>query len=233
MESENKFPDSLSETAAFKGLGEAERAQIYNYGERRIHKPEAVLFREGEPALRLYLVVEGGLKLTKLHEEGKETVVRYIRPGDFTAAAAVFSEKKYPATAKAVSSTEVVSWDQPAMWRILNDYPRFTVNLLQVAVERLDEIQNRLLELQVEKVEQRLARALLRLMEQSGKRTDEGILINFRLTRQELADYTGTTLYTVSRTLSGWEKKGWISSGREKIVVTDPHALVAFSEAGS
>jgi len=82
----------------------------------------------------------------------------------------------------------------------------------------------------VERVEQRLARALLRFMNQAGRKTTEGILIDFRLSRQDLADYTGTTLYTVSRTLSSWEKQGWIASGRERIVVIDPHALMLFAE---
>jgi CRP-like cAMP-binding protein len=87
-------------------------------------------------------------------------------------------------------------------------YPQIAINLLGTVVERLDDIQNRYLELQTERVEQRIARSLLRIMKQSGRRTEEGILIDFRLSRQELADYTGTTLYTVSRTLSSWEKRG-------------------------
>ncbi|MFP3928299.1 MAG: Crp/Fnr family transcriptional regulator, partial [Desulfobacteraceae bacterium] len=84
----------------------------------------------------------------------------------------------------------------------------------------------------VERVERRIARALLRIMRQSGRKSERGILIDFRLSRQDLADYTGTTLYTVSRTLSIWEKKGWVESGRQRIVVTDPHALVDFAEEG-
>jgi CRP-like cAMP-binding protein len=68
-------------------------------------------------------------------------------------------------------------------------------------------------------------------MKQSGRKTDEGILIDFRLSRQDLADYTGTTLYTVSRTLSSWAKKGWVRSGRDRILITDPHALVTLVES--
>ena len=84
--------------------------------------------------------------------------------------------------------------------------------------------------MQTERVEQRIARSLLRIMKQSGRKTEEGILIDFRLSRQDLADYTGTTMYTVSRTLSSWEQRGWIVSGRERIVVANPHALVTFAE---
>ena len=69
-------------------------------------------------------------------------------------------------------------------------------------------------------------------MKQSGRKTEEGILIDFRLSRQNPADYTGTTLYTVSRTLSSWERKGWVGSGRERIIIVDPHALATYAETG-
>jgi CRP-like cAMP-binding protein len=67
-------------------------------------------------------------------------------------------------------------------------------------------------------------------MRWAGSKEKDGILIDIPVSRQNIADYTGTTLYTVSRTLSAWEKKGWVKSGREKIVITDPHALVTFAD---
>jgi CRP-like cAMP-binding protein len=118
------------------------------------------------------------------------------------------------------------------MLQAMHVYPALSINFLQVVIDRLDDIQSRYLELQTERVEQRVARALLRIMKQSGRRIDEGILIDFRLSRKDLSDYTGTTLYTVSRTLSSWEKRGWVRSGRERIIVVDPHALVSFAETG-
>ena len=66
----------------------------------------------------------------------------------------------------------------------------------------------------------------------AGHKTSAGIRIDFSISRQDLADYPGTTLYTVSRTLSAWQQNGWIKSGRQQIVVTDSHALVRFSETG-
>jgi CRP-like cAMP-binding protein len=149
-----------------------------------------------------------------------------------TAAASVFKGKNYPATAQAVGPSEAVGWDRETLLALMSTYPKIAINLLGVVVERLDDIQNRYFELQTERVEHRIARALLRIMKQSGRKTDEGILIDFRLSRQDMADYTGTTLYTVSRTLSSWEKKGWVRSGRERIIVVDPHALVSFAESG-
>ena len=192
-----------------------------------------VLFHQGSPARRCYLVRSGRLKLVKLHEQGKEAVFRYIGPGEITAAVAVFKEKEYPLTAVAIGENRVVGWDRTTLMALLREHPDLALHLLEVTVARLDEVQTRYLELNAEQVQQRLARALLRIMKHSGRRTPQGILIDFPLSRQELADYTGTTLFTVSRTLSAWEKNGWVASGRERITITDPHALVKFSETGA
>lgn len=224
--------DIFSRSDLFVGIEEDKRFDIFSSGERRVYKSGAALFLEGTPAVKSYLVLEGRFKLSKLHEDGKEAIVRYINPGEMTAAISVFNENNYPVTAQAVGISEVVGWNRITMLKLMAAYPQIAINLLGLVVTRLDDIQSRYLELQTERVEQRVARALLRIMKQSGRKIDEGILIDFRLSRQDLADYTGTTLYTVSRTLSIWEKKGWVRSGREQIIVADPHALVTFAENG-
>jgi len=81
-----------------------------------------------------------------------------------------------------------------------------------------------------ERVERRVARALLRLVHDSGRRVDGGVEITFPISRQDVAEMTGTTLYTVSRLMSAWEDQGIVRSGRQRIVLTKPHALVAIAE---
>ena len=224
--------DSLHQSNLFIGIGHLDRTAILNQGDRIHSRPGQILFSHGHPANRCLLVLKGRLKLTILHEQGKEAVIRYIGPGQLTAAVAVFKGKDYPVTAKSVGTTEVVAWSRPVMVKLMLAYPQLAINMLKVAIDRLDDVQTRYLEMSAEQVEQRIARAILRIMRDTGRKTGDGILIDFPISRQELADYTGTTLYTVSRTLSAWSRKGWIKSGREQITVTDPHALVAFSETG-
>jgi len=230
MTDRNPFPDAITQADVFSGLGEKEVSCIFGLGRRNFYGPGAVLFREGDPAVTCYLVLAGRLKLTKLHEEGKELLLRYISAGQLAAAIALFAGKNYPVTAQVVDRAEIISWDHETMMKLLMAHPRLAVNMLRAVIDRMEELQSRHLELHAERAEQRIARAILRIMHQSGRKTDEGILIDFRLSRRDLADYTGTTLYTVSRTLSSWEKQGWIASGRERIVVIDPHALMLFAE---
>ena len=213
------------------GMEPEKQAEIISLGKRKFYDNGETLFQEGTPANKCFLVLEGRLKLYKLHETGKEAIIRYINPNEMTAAIAVFKGRDYPVTAEAIGRTEVVSWNKSTMLGLIMENAPLAVNLLHAVIGRIDELQARYLELAADQVEYRIARSLLRIMRQSGTKTDEGILINFKLSRQELADYTGTTLYTVSRILSSWEKNGWIKSGRQRILITDPHALVSFSES--
>lgn len=212
------------------GLSKKQVDGIVQRGRVRDLKAGATLFRQGDPATHSFVVMKGRLKLSIIHELGKEILVRYIGPGELAAMITVLDGRNYPVSAQAVGATRVVVLEKQAMLAIMKEYPSVSINMIRNSLDRLEELQNRYLELYAEQVEQRIARSLLRIMKQSGRRSGDEIVIDFPLSRQELADYTGTTLYTVSRTLSAWEKKGWVKSGRQRISIANPHALVLFSE---
>ncbi len=222
--------DYVQEPNLFKGLSDSQLENIIGSGFHRNLKPKSVLFHQGDPANRIYMVKRGRLKLSMLNEQGGEVIIRFINSGETTAAVASLKDKDYPVTAETVGETEVTGWDKATILGLMSDYPAIAINLLNTVLERINEVQQRYLELSTERVEQRIARSLLRLMQSTGLKKPEGILINFPLSREDIAKLSGTTLYTVSRTLSKWGKIGWIKSGRERITITDPHALVLFSE---
>jgi CRP-like cAMP-binding protein len=94
----------------------------------------------------------------------------------------------------------------------------------------ISELQERQKALVTDRVEQRIARILLKLAAQSGRKIDEGVLIDLPLTRQDIAEMSGTTLFTVSRTLNEWEREGLLEIGRERVVIREPHGLVSISD---
>ena len=104
------------------------------------------------------------------------------------------------------------------------------INFVRFLTERLHDMQRRYEELATQQVEQRLARVLLRLVTRTGRRIEQGVLIDVRLTRQDLAEMTGTTLFTVSRVLNRWQKAGVIRAGRQRVVVLHPHGLVSIAD---
>jgi CRP-like cAMP-binding protein len=127
--------------------------------------------------------------------------------------------------------------EQSAALAIRSDYfhemmktrPYLSFDLMRLMTGYIQEMQERYRELATEKVERRIARALLRLTAQMGVKTRDGD-IELAFTRQDLAEMSGTTLYTVSRVLSEWEKRGVVESGRERVVIRNPHGLVQIAE---
>lgn len=222
---------SLDKSEIFEGLSSVQFATLLEKGQRTILQSKSILFHQGDLAKRCYMVNQGRLKLTMFSEQGKEVILRYIGCGELAAAIAVLRNQSYPATAECIDETEVIGWDKPTILALIYQYPTIAINLLGIVFDRIDDVQHRYLEVCSEHVDQRIARTLLRLMRRAGIKTSEGIHIDIPLSRQNIADYSGTTLHTVSRILSSWEKKEWIKSGREKIIIKDPHALVLFGES--
>jgi CRP-like cAMP-binding protein len=137
---------------------------------------------------------------------------------------------KYPATATAVDDSVVLAWPSAAWPRLVAQHPGLAANTLQTVGARLQETHTRVLEMSTEQVERRVAHALLRLAQQAGRKVEQGVEIDFPISRQDIAEMTGTTLHTVSRILSGWEQQGLVEGGRQRIVLREPHRLFALAE---
>ncbi|MFP3941458.1 MAG: Crp/Fnr family transcriptional regulator [Thermoanaerobaculia bacterium] len=189
-----------------------------------------VLFRQGEPATALYFALEGRIKLTQLTADGQEVIVRYVGPGEVFAGVALLGGTSYPVTAEAAQDSRVLAWPAAEVQEVAASTPSLALATTRVISERMREVQDRFRELATERVARRVARSLLRLARQAGRRTEDGVLIDMPLSRQDLAEMNGTTLYTVSRLLSEWEGQGIVDAGRQRVVVREPHRLVALAE---
>lgn len=109
-------------------------------------------------------------------------------------------------------------------------YPLIALNGMRFLAGRLAEFQDRYRELATQRVERRVAHALVRLMRQIGRKTAGGVLIDLSLSRQDIAEMTGTTLFTASRILSGWESQGLVQTDRARILVHRPEQIEAIAE---
>ena len=230
MKKSSSALDSLQKSDVFKGLTSEQYEEILKKSHPKEIQSKSILFHQGDPAGMCFLVSRGRFKLTTLNERGHEAIIRYIGASELIAAVAILKDWDYPVTAQSVEASEVIGWDKQTFLGLMRRFPSIAINIVSILLERLNEVQHRYFELCTEQVEKRIARTLLRLMRSAGSKTPEGIHIAIPLSRQNIAEYAGTTLFTVSRTLSTWEKGGWIKSGRERITVTDPHALVSFAE---
>lgn len=217
--------DVVRRSRVFDGLTDAERDRWLSRAVAVSLRRGQTLARQGEPATHLYLVQTGFLKVLQLTAEGTELIVRFVAPGEPFGGVVALSGAPYPVTAVASQPSELLAWSRDQTTQLLESDPQVRVNIMREMATHMTDALTRVRELTTERVGQRLAQTLLRLARQCGERVPGGILITQPLTRQELADLTGTTLYTVSRTLTGWEGQGLIESRKRLLLITSPRKL--------
>lgn len=223
-------PSVLRGAEMFARLSDADLRSVVEAGfVRRLPKGTTV-FAQGQPGITCHSLLHGRVKVVQTRPDGAQVVIRFIGPGEMYGTVAALMDRPFPADAIAVVDSVEAYWPVETLREMMRRFPDIAVGSAASAGTRLFELQARLGELSAERVEQRIARALVRLVRQAGRKTPEGVEIDFPITRQELAEMSGSTLHTVSGTLSAWEGRGILESTRRHIVVCKPHALVAMAE---
>lgn len=220
----------LREVPLFRGMQKTELDQILRVSHQRSVSAGSFYFYQEDPAHTVYILSVGNVKITQVTPEGQEIILRIINPGTIFGGIAILEEQTYPASAQSLDESIAFAWQGKQLRRLSSEHPTLAFNAMQMMSGHLQEFQDRFREIATERVERRLARLVLRLASQAGQKIDTGVLINLSMTRQNLAEMCGTTLFTVSRTLSAWEKQGIVNLGRERIVIIQPHTLVRIAE---
>lgn len=222
--------ERLGAVPLFHGLGEKDIQAIIQAG-YRIKVPEgSYLFYQDDPAEYLFVLVSGRVKLGQITPDGQQIILNMIGTWEMFGLVAFTEGGTYPVSAQAMVDCEVIRWSHKTLQDLSQGTPALALNAMQVMAKRVHDFQDQIRELSTERVERRLARVLLRLVGQVGKKSDEGVLIDLPLTRQDLAEMSGTTLFTVSRILSQWDREGLVQIGRERVVIRFPHGLVRIAE---
>ena len=222
----------LKQVEVFAEATEDDLQKIVQNSVMRAIEEGEFFFFQGDPAEYAYVLTKGQVKLLQSNPSGKQVNIRTIQPWEmFAALGAVRKDAAYPASAQAIQNSAALVIKSEFLGKMMQTRPYLAMGLTRLMTSLMQDIQTRYRELATERVEQRIARTLLRLASQIGKRVDqETPMVELLFTRQDLAEMTGTTLFTVSRTLSEWEKLGFIEAGRERIRIKNPHELVKIAE---
>lgn len=215
---------------AFAGLDGNALDAILSLARSARYPKGSEIFTQGAEADRFFLLISGHIRVVRTTPDGDQVIARYINEGEPFGIAVAMGRSTYPASAVAAVDCVALSWPNAAWADLQARFPAFGANTYRTIGTRLQETQARVEEMSTRQVEQRVAGVVLRLVNQSGRRTSDGIEIDFPITRQDIAEMTGSTLHTVSRLLSAWENEGIVRSGRQRIMVTDPHALMLIAE---
>lgn len=220
----------VSGLPAFAGLSGEDVDAVLDTARSSRFPKDSEVFSQDEEAGQFFLLLSGHIRVVRTTPEGDQIIARYINEGELFGIAIAMGQVTYPATAVAAVDCVVLCWPNAAWPGLQFRAPAFGANAYQTIGARLQDTQSRVVEMSTRQVEQRIAGAVMRLVQQSGRKTEEGVEIDFPITRQDIAEMTGSTLHTVSRLMSAWEDEGIVKSGRQKVTVTDPHALMLVAE---
>ena len=212
---------AVGKSALFRGVGAAEQAKIAASAVSRNLTRGAMLFQQGSEPTELYLLADGWIKLTHVTRNGDQIALRFMQRGDHVGGAALFRGVPFPATATAASDATLVTWKAPFIRECIASSNVIAQNALELVGDRADDFLSRIQELASDPVEVRLARHLMELVRTSDRKTERGVSIEFPISRQDLAELCGTTLFTISRILTRWRELGLVDPGRQGIVVRD------------
>jgi CRP-like cAMP-binding protein len=209
----------------FAGLSEHDCLEIAACARTRTFLREEPLFIQGQPVVTLILLQSGNVKHTQVGKNGNEVILRFSRRGDVVNTLTEPSACGHTCSAHAMEKCSALVWDYCRIEQLLARHPELRDNVSHILAGQLQELEERFREMATEKVATRLALVIRRLLQQIGKPAGNGIQIS--LSREELAQMTGTTVFTISRVLSEWCEQGVVRSRREAVVVSDPTRLEA------
>lgn len=225
----NAFLDeALRRTTMFRRLGPEDRGRLAGVAALKEFAKNETIFSEGDASDFLYTIVSGRAKVFKTTARGTDIILEIFGPGDPLGATAAYEGRAYPASAMAIEPTSCLLIPRQTFFALLEAHPTMVRGLLTGLTHRLVELNARLAELTGGRIEARLARLFLKLATDVGRpHPGGGTFIPMALSRQELADMTGTTIETSIRIMSRWGKDGVVRTERDGFVVLDRSALEA------
>jgi len=214
----------ISNTMLFRGLPEAQAAELARIAETRAHKRGELIFSEGDSANGLYMLFTGRVKVFKLSSEGKEQILHLIGPGEPFGEVALFLGAPFPAYAEALEESKTVFFPRAAFVDLIKQDPFLAMNMLAVLSQRLKYFTRLVEDLSLKEVPQRFASYLLYGDEGSGKP-----YVQLNIAKGQLASLLGTIPETLSRILGKMVGEGFIKVEGRKITVVDRDALEAIA----
>jgi CRP/FNR family transcriptional regulator, nitrogen oxide reductase regulator len=223
--------EALRASSIFRKVGPEDRVRLAAVAHIKDYARGDVIFRESDPSDIFYTVIAGRVKVFKMLPTGKDVILEIFGVGDPLGAIAAYEGRPFPASAMAIEDTRCLTLPRREFFMLLEHHPSLVRGLLYGMTQRLVELTNRVAQLSGGKVEARLARLFLKLADGSGRAERGGLFVPLALSRQELADMTGTTIETCIRVMSRWGKDGVLITEKEGFLVLDRATLEAAASA--
>jgi CRP/FNR family transcriptional regulator, nitrogen oxide reductase regulator len=217
----------LGKARLFQGLTRPEMERLAKAAQRLEVKPRSTLCICGEQAARLFLLVRGNVKYSRPTADGKEILLVWLSAGQtFGLGTILTAPPPYIATAHSLTHCELLVWQRSEIRQFSRDCPRLAINALAIALNHMAVWTSRHSGLLEQSAEQRLAAVLLDLANRAGEIQPSGG-VQVRVNNEQLASLADTSLFTASRTMAAWQRRGLIRKSREQVEVRVPERLLS------
>jgi CRP-like cAMP-binding protein len=223
----------LRSSPVLAALPAKELAALATLARDENYRARDFIFMEGDPALWFCLVKTGRVRIFRQARGGKDVVLELLGPGEPFGGVAVIEKRPYPASAQATEPSVITKLPQDAVVALAERYPSIIKEMALMIGRRLRAAHDSVKSLAADPVEARVAATLLRLADREGTRGPQGLTLPFHLTRQGLADMTGTTVETTIRIVSRWLKDGLVREEENRLVLANLGALRELAEGQS
>jgi CRP-like cAMP-binding protein len=221
----------LRSSTLYRNLSGEDQKRLAGVSLARAYEKGETIFGEGDPPDYLVTIASGRVKVTKNLPSGKEIILEIFGPGDPVGAVVAYEGKPYPASAVAIERAECILVRRKEFFALFESHPSLVRGFLTGMAQRIVELTRRIPEVAGGRVETRFAHLFLKLAERVGRPQAGGRFVPMHLSRQELADLTGTTIETCIRIMSRWGKEGIIATEPDGFLVRDQRALERLLEA--
>ena len=215
----------LKVTPVFRKLAPQDLQTIARVATARHYEKGQVIFEQDTPSDAFYTIASGRVKVFKMLPTGKDLILEVFGQGDPLGAVAAYDGRPFPASAVALEDTVCIVIPRPVFFGLLEAHPSLVRGLMLGLTVRLVELTNRLAEMSGSRIEPRFARLFLKLAGEMGRPERGGVFIPLPLSRQELADMTGTTIETAIRIMSRWGKEEIVRTEKDGFTIVDRRTL--------
>lgn len=210
----------------FEGLTPDESRAIVSAGSVRRYAANTVVTNEGDPADRMCLLLEGRARFFVISPQGQKTILLRIAPGEIYGLAAILSRRTpFVVSAETVLDSTILMWDRSALRRLVAQYPLLLENALLIASEYLVLYRTTHISLISHSARERVASVLINLASGFGAKVEDGVELD--INNEELANEANVTLFTTSRLMSEWQRRGMVVKTRGKVLLRSPEMLLA------
>lgn len=218
--------DLIRRVPLFSTLSEEEFKRLKDIFQIKTYRKNQVIFLEEETGNYMYIILSGKVKVTKSTAAGKETILAIHQPGDFFGEMALLDGKTSPAAVTAMEDSKIATIYHHDFQRLLMANEKVVRQIIQVLCSRLRQVWGQVQNLSYSTADDRIRAGILQLSRKHGVQDARGIIIDLKITHQELAELVGTSRETVTRTLAQLKKNGILQLENRRIIVLKPKELV-------